>query len=295
MSTRAQQIMNELKTKSKIDYLEGAFRYYIDNEIGDKDLDEILTGNGIEMPNGFYDLPVRMKKKYFCHTHRTFIIAEDGSTDWYYENEVFNKNYFYLLADCARNSKKSTMELISHIEGIGDLSTLFLGLRYVKIKHMDEDIIPDIVKDYCAKTPSITTMHDLLMTVYSEWDGKKDIDKVKAAINKMLTESFNIKTSTFFELALHMELVLNLLQKKDANTLKIKFLILTPQELRDIDYYTDSARQKRIANNCKKELKEKETQKVVAKAKKFVEANRDWYENFSPNGYSALYNFLFEE
>ena len=287
--------MNELKTKSKIDYLEGAFRYYIDNEIGDKDLDEILTGNGIEMPNGFYDLPVRMKKKYFCHTHRTFIIAEDGSTDWYYENEVFNKNYFYLLADCARNSKKSTMELISHIEGIGDLSTLFLGLRYVKIKHMDEDIIPDIVKDYCAKTPSITTMHDLLMTVYSEWDGKKDIDKVKAAINKMLTESFNIKTSTFFELALHMELVLNLLQKKDANTLKIKFLILTPQELRDIDYYTDSARQKRIANNCKKELKEKETQKVVAKAKKFVEANRDWYENFSPNGYSALYNFLFEE
>ena len=287
--------MNELKTKSKIDYLEGAFRYYIDNEIGDKDLDEILTGNGIEMPNGFYDLPVRMKKKYFCHTHRTFIIAEDGSTDWYYENEVFNKNYFYLLADCARNSKKSTMELISHIEGIGDLSTLFLGLRYVKIKHMDEDIIPDIVKDYCAKTPSITTMHDLLMTVYSEWDGKKDIDKVKAAINKMLTESFNINTSTFFELALHMELVLNLLQKKDANTLKIKFLILTPQELRDIDYYTDSARQKRIANNCKKELKEKETQKVVAKAKKFVEANRDWYENFSPNGYSALYNFLFEE
>lgn len=295
MSTRAQQIMNELKTKNKIEYLEGAFRYYIDNEIGDKDLDEILTGNGIEMPNGFYDLPVRMKKKYFCHTHRTFIIAEDGSTDWYYENEVFNKNYFYLLADCARNSKKSTMELISHIEGIGDLSTLFLGLRYVKIKHMDEDIIPDIVKDYCAKMPGITTMHDLLMTVYSEWDGKKDIDKVKAAINKMLTESFNINTSTFFELALHMELVLNLLQKKDANTLKIKFLILTPQELRDIDYYTDSARQKRIANNCKKELKEKETQKVVAKAKKFVEANRDWYENFSPNGYSALYNFLFEE
>ena len=287
--------MNELKTKNKIEYLEGAFRYYIDNEIGDKDLDQILTGNGIEMPNGFYDLPVRMKKKYFCHTHRTFIIAEDGSTDWYYENEVFNKNYFYLLADCARNSKKSTMELISHIEGIGDLSTLFLGLRYVKIKHMDEDIIPDIVKDYCAKTSGITTMHDLLMTVYSEWDGKKDIDKVKAAINKMLTESFNINTSTFFELALHMELVLNLLQKKDANTLKIKFLILTPQELRDIDYYTDSARQKRIANNCKKELKEKETQKVVAKAKKFVEANRDWYENFSPNGYSALYNFLFEE
>ena len=295
METRTQQIMNELKTKSKIEYLEGAFRYYIDNEIGDKELDEILTGNGIEMPKGFYDLPVRMKKKYFCHTHKTLIIAEDGSSDWYYEDEVFNKNYFYLLADCARNSSKSTMELINHIAGIGDLSTFFLGLRYVKLQFTDKDIIPDIVKDYCAKTPGITTMHDLVMTVYNEWDGKKDIDKVKTAINKMFTESFNIKTGTFFELALYMELVLNELKRKDANTLKIKFLILTPQELRDVDYYTDCSLQKRIANTCKKNLKDQKSQKVVAKAKKFVDNNRDWYDNFSPNGYSALYNFLFEE
>ena len=68
-----QQIIQALKTKNEIAYIEGAFRHYIDNQISDQELDFILKDNNEVLPDEFFDLSVREKKMYYTGVWSFFL------------------------------------------------------------------------------------------------------------------------------------------------------------------------------------------------------------------------------
>lgn len=289
-----QQIIQALKTKNEIAYIEGAFRHYIDNQISDQELDFILKDNNEVLPDEFFDLSVREKKMYYTHT-RTSVKVE-GNSYRCAQYEVFNKQYFYRLAEAAKKNKTLTAEIIKYAAEVGfDLNLMFIFMQYIKIDNIKETLIPAKLRAYReSKDETISSVFDLAMSIMSETEGVLKAKGYKNELFSFLSNSkfLEITTEKFFEFALHIECVLNDLPRKEANTLKIKFLILKSDELRDIDYYSDEARQKRVINTCRNSLKKS---KALVKARNFVADNKEWYDNLFPNGYSAVYNFLLEE
>lgn len=289
-----QQIIQALKTKNEIAYIEGAFRHYIDNQISDSELDFILKDNNEVLPDEFFDLSVREKKMYYTHT-RTSVKVE-GDLYRCAQYEVFNKQYFYRLAEAAKKNKTLTADIIKYAAEVGfDLNLMFIFMQYIKIDNIKETLIPAKLRAYReSKDETISSVFDLAMSIMSETEGVLKAKGYKNELFSFLSNSkfLEITTEKFFEFALYIECVLNDLPRKEANTLKIKFLILKSDELRDIDYYRDEARQKRVINTCRNSLKKS---KALVKARNFVADNKEWFDNLFPNGYSAVYNFLLEE
>jgi hypothetical protein len=231
---------------------------------------------------------------YYTHTRTSVKVEGDSYRCAQYE--VFNKQYFYRLAEAAKKNKTLTAEIIKYAAEVGfDLNLMFIFMQYIKIDNIKETLIPVKLRAYReSKDETISSVFDLAMSIMSETEGVLKAKGYKNELFSFLSNSkfLEITTEKFFEFALHVECVLNDLPRKEANTLKIKFLILKSDELRDIDYYSDEARQKRVINTCRNSLK---NSKALVKARNFVADNKEWFDNLFPNGYSAVYNFLLEE
>ena len=297
MEERKQELLemiDALDTKNEMNYIEGAFRFYIDNQVSDKELDFILKKNGEVLPDEFFDLSVREKKTYYTHTRTSIKVEGDSYKCAKYE--VFNRQYFYRLAEAAKKNKTLTADIIKYAAEVGfDLNLMFIFMQNIKLNNIKETLIPAKLKAYReSKDETINSVFDLAMSIMSEPDGVLKAKGYKNELFSFLNNSkfLDITIGKFFEFALHVECVLNDLPRKEANTLKIKFLILKSDELRDIDYYSDEARQKRVINTCRNSLKKS---KALVKARNFVADNKEWFDNLFPNGYSAVYNFLLEE
>ena len=287
------EMIEALDTKNEINYIEGAFRYYIDNQVSDKELDFILKKNGEVLPDEFFDLSVREKKTYYAHTRTSIKVEGDSYKCAQYE--VFNKQYFYRLAEAAKKNKTLTADIIKYAAEVGfDLNLMFIFMQNIKMDNIKETLIPAKLRAYRANKKGISSVFDLAMAVMSESEAVLKLKGYKEEMFAFFNNSkfLDITTDKFFEFALYVECVLNDLPRKEANTLKIKFLILKSDELRDIDYYSDEARQKRVINTCRNSLKKS---KALVKARNFVADNKEWFDNLFPNGYSAVYNFLLEE
>ncbi len=293
MNEKLQMIAEAIKADSNFLYAEGVFQCYIDNVIDESELKELLDLESFPLPKDFDSFSLREKKSYLNHI-QTRIIFKDGQEDFYWY-EVYNKAYFFYLADHARKNKQLTKKLINYVASycFENINLFFLGLEYIKIQNTDITRY-DSLTDY-AKEKNINNLYDLLISLYSASSINKQIQELRA----LLSDQF--KKETYFELdinypfvmfAILVECVLSDLTRKEANTVKIKFKVLEESQLRDIDYYADEEMQNRIVNTFKKKIK---TNLVLAHLAGFVLNHKKEVNSFPPNGYSAIYYYLIEE
>ena len=295
------EIQEELDERKDIAYIEGAFEYYIGNKINDSELDKLLKRRNEILPAEFFDMSIREKKTYFTHTATTVEVLDD--TFGYRTDQIFNHNYFYRLANASKKNKEITGKLVDYVAQIGyDWNLLFLCMQYIKLVNVNPSYLTADVKKYRKDKGNIHTVYDLVMSAYAEPDKKVGIGKIRSDILKLLNrQSFlNVDVyNTYFQFILCMESLLSVLPRKEANTLKIKYLILMPEHLRNNDYFADDAHQRRVLKNCKDKLSRKDEKGKSAielnRVKKFIKDNKQWYDKMWPNGYFALYQFLIAE
>lgn len=67
MTKKLQTIINQLKANQNELYVDGAFQYFIDNQIDVNELTEILKAEGIVLPENFYKLSKPEQKRYRRH------------------------------------------------------------------------------------------------------------------------------------------------------------------------------------------------------------------------------------
>ena len=292
---KMKEIIEHLKHDNSTLFAEGAFQYFMDNQITEEELIEILETENYKLPESFFSLSRGEKKLFFNHTK--LVVGFDISEPTYDYFEIFNKNYFYDLAMHAKTNKELTRKLIDYIFAVSNgeegINTIFLGMQYVKLDKTNL-FRYDSLKNY-AETNDINDLYNLLISLFSEKTLTREIKEMRELlITKINKDEFfecNLN-EPLYRFSLLVECILNTLTDKEANTLKVVFGILSENHLRDIDYYQDRVHQNRLVNTFKKSTKDSY---LLNRIDIFVSDNEETYNHFQPNGYKALYQYLLGE
>ena len=292
---KTKEIIEHLKHDNSTLFAEGAFQYFMDNQITEEELTEILETENYKLPESFFSLSRGEKKLFFNHTK--LVVGFDISEPTYDYFEIFNKNYFYDLAMHAKTNKELTRKLIDYIFAVSNgeegINTIFLGMQYVKLDKTNL-FRYDSLKNY-AETNDINDLYSLLISLFSEKTLTREIKEMRELlITKINKDEFfecNLN-EPLYRFSLLVECILNTLTDKEANTLKVVFGILSENHLRDIDYYQDRVHQNRLVNTFKKSTKDSY---LLNRIDIFVSDNEETYNHFQPNGYKALYQYLLGE
>ena len=292
---KMKEIIEHLKHDNSTLFAEGAFQYFMDNQITEEELIEILETENYKLPESFFSLSRGEKKLFFNHTK--LVVGFDISEPTYDYFEIFNKNYFYDLAMHAKTNKELTRKLIDYIFAVSNgeegINTIFLGMQYVKLDKTNL-FRYDSLKNY-AEQNDINDLYNLLISLFSEKTLTREIKEMRELlITKINKDEFfecNLN-EPLYRFSLLVECILNTLTDKEANTLKVVFGILSENHLRDIDYYQDRVHQNRLVNTFKKSTKDSY---LLNRIDIFVSDNEETYNHFQPNGYKALYQYLLGE
>ena len=292
---KMKEIIEHLKHDNSTLFAEGAFQYFMDNQITEEELIEILETENYKLPESFFSLSRGEKKLFFNHTK--LVVGFDISEPTYDYFEIFNKNYFYDLAMHAKTNKELTRKLIDYIFAVSNgeegINTIFLGMQYVKLDKTNL-FRYDSLKNY-AERNDINDLYSLLISLFSEKTLTREIKEMRELlITKINKDEFfecNLN-EPLYRFSLLVECILNTLTDKEANTLKVVFGILSENHLRDIDYYQDRVHQNRLVNTFKKSTKDSY---LLNRIDIFVSDNEETYNHFQPNGYKALYQYLLGE
>ena len=292
---KMKEIIEHLKHDNSTLFAEGAFQYFMDNQITEEELIEILETENYKLPESFFSLSRGEKKLFFNHTK--LVVGFDISEPTYDYFEIFNKNYFYDLAMHAKTNKELTRKLIDYIFAVSNgeegINTIFLGMQYVKLDKTNL-FRYDSLKNY-AEQNDINDLYSLLISLFSEKTLTREIKEMRELlITKINKDEFFECTlnEPLYRFSLLVECILNTLIDKEANTLKVVFGILSENHLRDIDYYQDRVHQNRLVNTFKKSTKDSY---LLNRINIFVSDNEETYNHFQPNGYKALYQYLLGE
>ena len=87
---KMKEIIEHLKHDNSTLFAEGAFQYFMDNQITEEELIEILETENYKLPESFFSLSRGEKKLFFNHTK--LVIGFDISEPTYDYFEIFNKN-----------------------------------------------------------------------------------------------------------------------------------------------------------------------------------------------------------
>ena len=292
---KMKEIIEHLKHDNSTLFAEGAFQYFMDNQITEEELIKILETENYSLPESFFSLSRGEKKLFFNHTK--LVVGFDISEPTYDYFEIFNKNYFYDLAVHAKTNKELTRKLIDYVFAVSNgeegINTIFLGMQYVKLDKTNL-FRYDSLKNY-AERNDINDLYSLLISLFSEKTLTREIKEMKELlITKINKDEFfecNLN-EPLYRFSLLVECILNTLTDKEANTLKVIFGILSENHLRDIDYYQDRVHQNRLVNTFKRSTKDSY---LLNRIDIFVSDNEETYNHFQPNGYKALYQYLLGE
>lgn len=287
MTKKLQKIINILKTNQNELYTDGAFQYFIDNQINVDELAEILKEEGIALPEGFYKLSKPEQKRY--RRHVTVSVYYDKDHEESEGHVSFNAPYFYDLAEHARKTVTYTDKLTRYVFDLIDINLLFLGMQYIKVHncylrrfdklmaYADKKGINDLYEltiDLVGKPHSLSEEKQLqnLLIKYLNSDKLVGIDLLKPV-------------DKFFFL---IEYLLSSLPRKEANTLKAKFLILGKDKLRgDLDYYDSDKPAKWILKDYMG--KGMFSYNAIKLLKNHVKKYPELLDGLYPNGYMSLY------
>lgn len=268
-------------------YADGAFQYFIDNQIDVNELTEILKEAGIMLPDEFYKLSKADQKRYRRHVAVT--VNYDKEHEKSTANVIFNKPYFYDLVEHARKTVIYTDKLVRYVYDLDEINLIFLGMQYIKIKNTKLRLNDKLMK-YVDKK-GINDLYELTIDLVGSPHYLKEEIEFRNYLTKYLDSDksvgldLNNPTTKFFFL---MENLLHVLPRKEANTLKVKFLILGKEHLRDeLDYYDLDKPAKRILKDYKS--KGVFGVKALKSLNEHIKANLSLLDGMYPNGYMALY------
>lgn len=294
MTKKVQYIINLLKANQDELYVDGAFRWFIDNQIDVNELTEILNAEGYSLPKEFYRLSKAEQKKY--RQHSITYVPYDKSVSDAVAYVTFNNPYFYDLAEHARKTIVYTDKLTKYVYNLVDCNLIFLGMQYIKTQYSFVRKFPKLLA--FAEKNNLDNLYDLTMELIGGLHIIKEETELKSLLVKQLDRRDTVGLDlldTKIEFFFLMEYLLNHLPRKEANTLKVKFLILPKNTLRgDLDYYDlDKPAKWILKDYLGKGLFDK---RAVKKVKEFIKKNPSLLDGIEPNGYMAFYYaFLAEE
>jgi hypothetical protein len=298
MKPRNKEIVKKLKKDQGITYVEGAFRYYIDNQIDDQDLDEILKADDYHLESSFFSSIRRDKKQYF--THEKHRITFDLEANQYFINTypIYNRNYFFYIASKATRNKQITTDLMHYLRDLGQYNAhcLIFGLDYIKVKNLSliqYDAVKNFVQDH-----DIKTLYELLTSAIIDNINNKEPSPLINIISNFFIKEENFQfdiNSKYATFCIYIECALSLVDKKTANTIRFNFNVLPPNTLKEEDYYQDNENKFRSINTLKKKIKKENGEKVLFATSRYVKENQKEINEFPENGYKALYMTLMEE
>ena len=287
MTKKVQNIINILKANQNELYADGAFQYFIDNKIDVDELRTILSEAGITLPKEFYELPLAEQKRY--RRHVSVLVNYSSDNEELAAYQTFNSHYFYDLVEHARKTIHYTDELIKYVYDLEDINLLFLGMQNIKIKNTRLRIY-DSLMEY-ADSKGINDLYELTIDLMTGVHIKKEEVEYRNLLVKLLNTDklvgidLNDVTTRFFFL---VENLLHDLPRKEANTLKIKFLILSKEHLRaGLDYNDIDKPAKWILKDYKSRGFFNRTS--IRHLNEHVKKYPDLLEGINPNGYMAFY------
>lgn len=287
MTKKLQNIINILKANQSELYADGAFQFFVDNQINVDELTEILKVEGIKLPDDFYRLSKPEQKSYRRHVMVTVHYNEEGVDS--IANVIFNKPYFYDLAKHARKTVIYTKKLVRYVYDLDEINLIFLGMQYIKIKNTKLRLDDKLMK--YADKKGINDLYELTIDLVGGLHYLQEEIKFRNYLVKYLASDnsvgldLNDPMTKFFFL---MENLLHVLSRKEANTLKVKFLILGKEHLRgDLDYFDLDKPAKRILKDYK--VKGVFGTKALKTLNDHIKANPSLLDGLYPNGHMALY------
>ncbi len=280
------KINKSIKKDNMKSFFTNTYRLFVDNKINIDELKKRLDSKNIILPSEFYLLSKPEQKRYFRYQSTIVHLAKKFENE---EQEVFfNSNYFYWIAKQAAKSIKATNELISYLHDLKEVNLIFLGMQQIKVKNTKLRLNEKMME--YIKKKKIHNLYDLMIDLIGSphflADEKelrdKLIDFLKA--ENSLGFDLNDATNKFFFL---MENLLHVLPKKEVNTLKVKFLVLSKDHLRKSDYYDLHKSPRKILKNYQD--RGVFTTGALSKLKRHLKDNPYLVDGMYPNGYMALY------
>ena len=263
------------------------FQYYIDNQINDDELKYIFEKLGNPLPESFDDLYDDEKKRYYSHTYHTYKFTDKGPIP--VEYEVFNKPYFDNLCKISERSKSNTLKLIDYVRKINNYPIIFLSMKYIKLKNLSYAYTHGWL-DYAGD--NIKTLYDFYMMV--AYDKNIKTKKIYSSLKDFFKDIkyFNLDVDdSFFNFCFNIEALLSKMNKKVANTIRIKFLVYRPDYIDDNEYNKTIENTRTLINKHRSSIDDDMLKEIA----NYYKGKEDIILNLPPNGYRAIYYSIIGE
>lgn len=280
-------IIKHLKDNQNEMYSDGAFQYFIDNQIDVDELNEILKAEDIILPEEFFKLSKPEQKRFARHVAVT--VHYDKDHEEAEAHVIFNNFYFYSLVEHARKTISYTDKLIRYVFDLTDINLIFLGMQYIKIHNSPLRLFDNLMA--YADKKGFNDLYSLTMDLVGNKHGVEETKLRSLLIKKLASEKLlgiDLSTNANVKFYFLIEYLLNSLPRKEANTLKVKFLILNKDHLRGkLDYYDLDKPAKWILKDYMK--KGFFPSKAIKAIKEHVDKHEELLDGMYPNGYMAFY------
>lgn len=293
------QIYESLKLHSKEYAIDEIFQLFIDNQLVVSELEILLGKFNYYLPDDFHKMDKSEQKKY--HQHKKHLIHLVDGKETIETYSVFNKAYFYELVEASSKNKSITKSLMQYAGQICSMPIHIITMQHVKVKNLDffmqkKDFV-DIIDNQTFMTKKIRTLYDLYF--YVLLSSNMAIPKPKKMkLMGQLNDFFKNKSGfdldleiPFNNFIMFIEMLLSSLPRKNANTIKMKFLCYKPTYLNDNEYNMSLENPRTLINKHYQAMVQNKVKEVV----NYYNKHQDILNSFPYNGYTSIYYSLLEE
>lgn len=299
-------IYESLKNNKKDDlYIDKVLNRFRDNQIDVEGIKYLLSKENISLPDEFYELPKSEQKVYRQYKMNKIDVLSDVKPI-IHSCYIYNKVYFYDLVKHARQNKEYTERLIKYVNELQDMSLFIIAMKNIYLDNLDY-FNNSVFNCIDFKKEKCYTLFDLLNFLELN---KKNIKYSKAynylynffdynEENKLRMKiDFGYKYNEF--IILIEFLIIQLFPKeKELNDIKIRFLLIKKEYLKNGEYHIDSTSGMSILQHRYNEkIKEYNKNKnnpiyhLLKRIKEFIKEND--INDFPPNGYKAICYILLQ-
>lgn len=293
------QIYESLKLHSKEFAVDEIFQLFIDNQITVSELESLLSRFSYVLPEVFYKMEKSEQKTFHQHKKHLIHITKDNETIVTYS--IFNKAYYYELVEASSKNKSVTKALMQYAGELDNLGIYIITMQHIKLRNLDffmqRKQLVDIIENKTFLGKKIRTLYDFYFYVLSLSE-KPPLVHQKMALLNQLSDFFKNKSGLNLDLNLpyvrfvsFIEMLLSNLPRKNANTIKIKFLCYKPEYLDENEYNYSLENCRTLINKHYQSMIPNKVKEVV----NYYNKNQDILNSFNYNGYTAIYYSLLEE
>ena len=294
------EIYENLKLHTKEYAVDEIFQMFIDNQLTVSELETLLGMFSYHLPTEFYDLDKTEQKKYHQHKKHKIHLVNGKETIVTYS--TFNNAYFYELVEASTKNKSVTKALIDYSGQLDDMAIHIITMQNVRLRNLDffmqRTVFKEIIDNKTYLGSKIKTLYDLCFYVLSLPEKTHKEKNLKTSLYTQIKDFFKNKSGFKLDLELpfvtfvfFIEMILSSIPRKNANTIKVKFLCYKPEYIRENEY-------NKTLENCRTLINKHYQAMIPNKVKEVVSyynKHQDIINSFNYNGYSAIYYSLLEE